>query len=76
MVAEYTFPDRNNFGEIPEWQNQLIDQCLEAIAQNPDRLRPIDELFDELDKANNCHSLYKRSHRPPRHISLRNSFLH
>jgi hypothetical protein len=35
---------------LPEWQIQLIDERLEAIAQNPDRLKPIEELFSELDK--------------------------
>ena len=45
------YPDADELdGPLPEWQKQLIDQRLEAIAQNPDRLRPIDELFDELDK--------------------------
>lgn len=45
------YPDVDELdGPLPEWQKQLIDQRLEAIAQNPDRLRPIDELFDELDK--------------------------
>ena len=45
------YPDVDDLdGSLPEWQKQLIDQRLEAIAQNPDRLRPIDELFDELDK--------------------------
>ena len=36
--------------QIPDWQKQLIDQRLAAIAQNPERLKPIDELFSELDK--------------------------
>jgi hypothetical protein len=45
------YPDVDDLdGSLPEWQKQLIDQRLEAIAKNPDRLRPIDELFDELDK--------------------------
>jgi hypothetical protein len=45
------YPDVDELdGTLPEWQKQLIDQRLEAIAKNPERLRPIDELFDELDK--------------------------
>jgi hypothetical protein len=45
------YPDVDELdGPLAEWQKQLIDQRLEAIAQNPDRLRPIDELFSELDK--------------------------
>ncbi|OQP55963.1 hypothetical protein A4H97_20465 [Niastella yeongjuensis] len=45
------YPDVDELdGPLPEWQKQLIDQRLAAIAQNPDRLHPIDELFSELDK--------------------------
>ncbi len=36
--------------DLSDWQKQLIDKRLECIAQNPDRLRPIEELFDELDR--------------------------
>ncbi len=45
------YPDVDELdGPLPEWQKQLIDQRLAAIEQNPDRLKPIDELFSELDK--------------------------
>ena len=45
------YPDVDELdGPLPEWQKQLIDQRLAAIDQNPDRLKPIDELFSELDK--------------------------
>ena len=45
------YPDVDELdGPLPEWQKQLIDQRLAAIDQHPDRLRPIDELFSELDK--------------------------
>lgn len=45
------YPDVDELdGTLPEWQKQLIDQRLQAISENPERLRPIDELFDELDK--------------------------
>jgi hypothetical protein len=30
---------------LQEWQKQLIDKRLEDIANNPDRLRPVDELL-------------------------------
>jgi hypothetical protein len=44
------YPDVDELdGPLPEWQKQLIDKRLEAIAENPDRLRPIDELLNELD---------------------------
>jgi hypothetical protein len=45
------YPDVDELdGALLEWQKQLIDNRLDAIAKNPDRLRPIDELFDELDR--------------------------
>jgi hypothetical protein len=45
------YPDVDDLEySLPEWQRQLIDQRLAAIAENPQRLRPIDELLDELDK--------------------------
>jgi hypothetical protein len=44
------YPDVDELdGPLPEWQKQLIDNRLEAIAKNPDRLRPIDELLRDLD---------------------------
>ena len=36
-------------GDLPDWQKQIIDQRLQAIAGDPNRLRPIEELFEELD---------------------------
>ena len=36
--------------ELPQWQKNIIDQRQQAIAQNPATLRPIEELFEELDK--------------------------
>ena len=40
----------NSFEPLPELQIQLIDQRLREIANSPERLRPIEELFAELDK--------------------------
>ena len=40
--------DLNN--ELPEWQKELIDTRLLLIAEHPERLRPVEELFNELDK--------------------------
>ncbi|MFP5041028.1 hypothetical protein [Parasediminibacterium sp. JCM 36343] len=34
---------------IPEWQKQLLDSRLLALAQNPDSLKPMSELFEELN---------------------------
>ncbi|PWG79316.1 addiction module protein [Pararcticibacter amylolyticus] len=35
-------------GDLPAWQKDLLDMRLKAIAENPDRIRPGSELFDEL----------------------------
>jgi hypothetical protein len=34
---------------LPQWQKDLLDKRLQAIADNPARLRPIEELYEELD---------------------------
>jgi len=36
--------------DLPQWQKDIIDRDLKAIADAPHRLRPIEELFEELDK--------------------------
>ena len=44
------YPDVDDLdGNLPDWQKQIIDQRLQAIATDPCRLRPFDELFEELD---------------------------
>jgi hypothetical protein len=48
-MAEIPFSG-NKPESLPEWQMQLIDQRLKAIAENPERLRPINELLDALEK--------------------------
>ena len=35
---------------LPDWHKQLIDSRLDALENNPELIRPISELFDELDK--------------------------
>jgi hypothetical protein len=35
--------------ELPQWQKDIIDKNLKEIADNPQCLRPIEELFNELD---------------------------
>ncbi len=37
-------------GELPQWQKDIIDRDLKEIADNPQCLRPIEELFEELDR--------------------------
>ena len=49
-IMKNNYPDVGNLDkEIPDWQKQLLDSRLEDIARNPKSLRPISELFDELD---------------------------
>ena len=36
-------------GELPQWQKDLIDSRLQLIKDRPERLRPIEELFEELN---------------------------
>jgi len=35
---------------LPEWQGNIIDRRLAEIEAHPERLRPIEELFEELDR--------------------------
>lgn len=45
------YPDVDDLGgDLSQWQKQLVDYRLNTIAKNPERLRPVDELFEELDK--------------------------
>ena len=49
-IIKTNYPDVDNLDkEIPDWQKQLLDSRLEDIARNPKNLRPISELFEELD---------------------------
>jgi hypothetical protein len=35
--------------DVPEWEKQLIDQRLEFINKNPDKLIPIEDFIAELN---------------------------
>lgn len=35
---------------LPDWQKELIDTRLDAIAKDPNRILPIDSLMAELDR--------------------------
>lgn len=48
---------KNNYPDIeelevsvPQWEKDLIDSRLETIANNPNRLKPIESLLSELKK--------------------------
>ena len=50
MLIKVNYPDIDSLHvDIPDWQKELIDKRLECIMQTPERIRPIEELFDELD---------------------------
>jgi hypothetical protein len=47
MKLEY--PDiENTENELPKWEKDFIDKRLYAIAKNPERIQPIEKLFEEL----------------------------
>ena len=50
MLIKVNYPDIDSLNlDVPDWQKEIIDNRLECITQNPDRIRHIDELFYELD---------------------------
>jgi hypothetical protein len=45
------YPDVEHIeGELPKWQKDIIDARLKKITDNPNCLRPIEDLFEELNK--------------------------
>jgi hypothetical protein len=50
-IIKTEYPDIESIeGDLPQWQKDLIDVRLKKIADNPECLRPIEELFEELDR--------------------------
>ena len=50
-LIESTYPDINNLSkELPEWQKDIINARLESIANDPSRLKPIENLFELMRK--------------------------
>ncbi len=50
-LIESTYPDINNLSkELPQWQKDIIDTRLDAIAKDPQRLKPIENLFEATNK--------------------------
>ncbi len=44
------YPDVDDLdNDLSQWQKELIDSRLQMIADHPERLKPIKELFDELN---------------------------
>jgi hypothetical protein len=49
-IIKTKYPDVVNINtELPEWQKNIIDARLADIKNNPGKIRPISELFEELD---------------------------
>jgi hypothetical protein len=45
------YPDVDDFDNaLTTSQKEFIDKRLQAIAEHPERLRPVDELLEEMDK--------------------------
>jgi len=34
---------------LPQWQKDMLDKRLQAITDNPSKLRPVKELYEALD---------------------------
>jgi hypothetical protein len=50
-LIKNNYPDIDTLEqELPQWEKDLIDSRLEAIAKNPERLKPIESLFEELKR--------------------------
>lgn len=50
-LIKQNYPDIDSLeNEIPQWQKNILENRLKAIKQNPNSIKPIQELFDELDK--------------------------
>ncbi len=50
MIIKTNYPDIDKLGqEIPEWQKNILDIRLDAIEKTPNNIKPIEELFIELD---------------------------
>jgi hypothetical protein len=51
MLIKRDYPDIEDITtEMPQWEKDLIDQRLDAIAQNPQRIQSGDALLDELKR--------------------------
>jgi hypothetical protein len=49
ILITNNYPNIENLDtDIPQWEKDLIDKRLDLIAQNPESLKPISGLIDEL----------------------------
>ena len=49
-IIKNKYPDVADIDtELPQWQKDIIDARLKDIENNPDSIKPITDLFEELD---------------------------
>jgi hypothetical protein len=50
-LIKQQYPDIEEISnDIPDWQKELLTARLESISKNPERVKPIQDLFDALNK--------------------------
>ncbi len=50
-LIKNSYPDIETIEqELPQWEKDLIDERLEVITKNLERLQPIENLFEELKR--------------------------
>ncbi len=50
-LIKNNYPDIENLStDLPQWEKDLIDSRLDAIAKNTERLKPIESLLKELKR--------------------------
>ncbi|WP_396156870.1 hypothetical protein [Flavobacterium sp.] len=50
-LIKQQYPDIEEISsDIPDWQKELLTSRLETIAKHPERVKPIQGLFDALNK--------------------------
>lgn len=50
-LIKQQYPDIEEISnDIPQWQKELLTERLETIANNPESVKPIQGLFDALNK--------------------------
>jgi Putative addiction module component len=50
-LIKNNYPDIESIDQdLPQWEKDIIDRRLKAIQSSPNRLRPINELFEELNR--------------------------
>jgi hypothetical protein len=47
--VKYQYPDIESVDmDLPQWEKEFIDRRLEMAQQHPERLQPIETLFEDL----------------------------